>query len=130
MPFNPEDRWWQPRRPDEPVTANFLGRVLDELGADELARRAREAHFDDYFAPPEVASGMELMNLVESLQGWKRRRGPEDRRRTDAVIAAVKAGEFDGTHDESKRWEESAGGQRAMAELPPRVRKALFGEGS
>ena len=54
--------FWERRREGEP-TPTYLGRVLDELGFPDMARRAREGHFDDYFAPPEVADGMEILRL-------------------------------------------------------------------
>lgn len=118
---NTFDRWWEPRRADESVTAEFLGRVLDELGATDLAKRARLAHFDDYFAPPEVASGFELMQLVVELERWARSTNRHNRLRAREVIKAVKAGEFDGTTEESARWEASKDGQEAMATVDPKL---------
>lgn len=123
------ERWWELRREGEP-TAAYLGRVLDQLPVGNMARRAREGHFDDYFAPAEVADGMEILRLVNELHGYASRPATprNDRLRIRAVIAAVKEGEFDGTKEESDRWAASADGQRAMAELPPEVRRKLFGE--
>ncbi|MDQ3934685.1 MAG: hypothetical protein M3340_08660 [Actinomycetota bacterium] len=102
--------------------------MLDECGLPDLARRAREGHFDDYFAPAEVADGMELLRLVKELNEAKGpRSNPPQRARIKVIIAAVKEGEFDGTPEEGRRWAESADGRRAMAEFPPDVRERLFG---
>lgn len=109
------ERWWEPRRDGE-MTTMFLGRVLDELGADDLARRAREGHFDDYFAPSEVADGFELIRLVRELQRWGRGTNRHNRTRAKAVMEAVKHGEFDGTTEESARWQASKDGQEAMSD--------------
>lgn len=122
------ERWWEPRRPDEPVTAEFLGRVLDELGAAHLAARARLGHFDDYFAPSDVADGFELVRLVNELERWARKTNREARLRAQLVVLAVKIGEFDGTRRESARWEVSKDGQDALAGLPPAVRERMFGD--
>jgi hypothetical protein len=110
----PIERWWEPRRLDEPVTAEFLGRVLDELGTADLAHRARLGHFDDYFAPAEVADGFELIRLVRELQGWGRGTNRVARLRARVVIDAVKRGEFDGTREEAQRWAASLDGQEAL----------------
>jgi len=111
------ERWWKPRRDDEVVTAEFLGRVLQELGATEIAARARLGHFDDYFAPSEIADGLELIHLVTELDRWSRGTNRAARLRARVVIAAVKEGEFDGTKAESDRWAASADGQTAFNAL-------------
>lgn len=111
----PIERWWQPRQPGE-MTTVFLGRVLDELGATDLAKRAREGHFDDYFAPADVADGFELIRLVRELQRWGRGTNRVARLRARVVIEAVKRGEFDGTPEESARWEASKDGQEALSD--------------
>lgn len=108
---------WERRRPGEP-TPSYLGRVLDWIGGlADMPRRAREGHFDDYFAPPEVADGMELLRLVAELQRRKTKLGPVGRRRVDAVVEAVKEGEFDATREESDRWAASKDGQEALRML-------------
>lgn len=122
-------RWpWEPRGPGEP-TANYLGRVLDGVGGlGDMPRRAREGHFDDYFAPADVGDGMEMIRLVSELNRRRTKLGPAGRARVELVIDAVKEGEFDGTSEESARWAASKDGQDAMNELPPQMRKALFGD--
>lgn len=108
---------WEARRAHEP-TADYLGRVLDEfLGLQDMAARARAAHFDDYFAPPEIADGMELLRLVRELNAIARGTNRAHRLRIREVVAAVKTGEFDGTREESDRWSASKDGQEAMAFL-------------
>jgi hypothetical protein len=123
------EMWWERRRDGEP-TATYLGRVLDEVPVGDMAKRAREGHFDDYFAPAEVADGMEILRLVNELEVYANTPATprNERPRIRAVIAAVKEGEFDGTREESARWQQSADGQRAMAQLPPEVRRTMFGE--
>jgi hypothetical protein len=93
----------------------YLGRVLDDyLQLPEMARRAREGHFDDFFAPPEVADGFELIRLVKELNAIARGTNRVKRLKIREVVAAVKNGEFDATEEESARWEASADGQAAM----------------
>jgi hypothetical protein len=108
---------WEGRRPNEP-TADYLGRVLDEfLGLQEMAARARAAHFDDYFAPPDIADGLETLRLVRELHAIARGTNRAHRLRIREVVAAVKSGEFDGTRAESDRWAASKDGQEAMRML-------------
>lgn len=108
---------WEHRRPGE-LTTVYLGRVLDDyLELPEMARRAREGHFDDYFAPAEVADGFELIRLVKELNVIARGTNRAERLRIREVTAAVKDGEFDGTPQEAARWEASADGQAAMSDL-------------
>lgn len=118
---------WERRRQHEP-TADYLGRVLDDyLGLDELAGRARMAHFDDFFAPREIADGAELLRLVGELERAKTKLGPDRRRRVDEVIDAVKTGEFDGTREESDRWAASKDGQDALHELADAIYRGRRG---
>ena len=106
--------WGGGRRPGE-QTPNYLGRVLDWVGGlGDMPRRAREGQFDDRFAPPEVADGLEILHLVHELERRKRKLGPESRRRVALVVAAVKAGEFDATREESDRWAVSKDGQDTL----------------
>lgn len=119
---------WERRRQGEP-TAEYLGRVLEDyLGFPEMASRARMGHFDDYFAPKEVADGLEIIRLVNELHGKEQVVRKADRPRIREVIEAVKTGEFDGTKAESDRWVASKDGQEAMAEFPPELRRKLFGD--
>ena len=116
----PFERWWEPRRAGE-LTTEFLGRVLDDAGQPDLARRARQGHFDDYFCPPEVADGMETIRLVVELDraAHSPRTNREGRERLLAMIEGVKSGEWDATKDESDRWAASKDGQdtfRALVE--------------
>lgn len=122
------DLAWEGRRAHEP-TADYLGRVLDEfLGLQEIAARARAAHFDDYFAPQEIADGMEHLRLVRELNAIARGTNRAHRLRIRDVVAAVKAGEFDGTREESDRWSASKDGQEAMALLRSDPESAAFVE--
>jgi hypothetical protein len=107
---------WERRRPGE-LTTVYLGRVLDGLELGDLARRAREGHFDDYFAPADVATGFELHELVAELARVARGTNRARRLRIREVIAAVKDGEFDGTLEESERWAASKEGQETFQEL-------------
>lgn len=113
--------WWERRRSGEP-TPTYLGRVLDALGFPSMARRAREGHFDDYFAPPEVADGMEILRLYNELHGKLSVVGKSSRPRIQAVMEAVKTGEFDATKEESDRWAASKDGQETMRMLLPKER--------
>jgi hypothetical protein len=108
--------WWELRRPGE-QTPMYLGRVLDELGFADMARRAREGHFDDYFAPAEVADGMEILRLYNELGSKEQVVRKSERPRVRAVIEAVKTGEFDATKEESDRWAASKDGQETFAAL-------------
>jgi hypothetical protein len=109
-------RWWQPRRDGEP-TADYLGRVLDDLGHPNMADRARRAHFDDFFCPPEIDDGANIHRLVFEVTDWARSASREQRHRAVAVIDAAKDGEFDGTWEEADRWAASADGRAAFREL-------------
>lgn len=109
--------WWEARREGEP-TADYLARVLAELGLPKLAAKASLKHYDDYFCPPEVDDGMNIHHLVADLQNALPGMHPVGRReRTKQVIEAAKNGTFDGTKEEARAWEESAEGKAAMAEL-------------
>jgi hypothetical protein len=106
------------RRPGE-LTTEYLGRVLENyLGLHDMAKQARLGHFDDYFAPREVADGLEILRLVRKLELAARAQqasGQRDRmRRTLEVRNAVKSGEFDATKEESDRWAASKDGQETM----------------
>ena len=108
---------WERRRSGE-LTPIYLGRVLDWVGGlGDMPRRAREAHFDDYFAPPEVATGMELHMLVAELELRSRRLSYIQRQKINAVIKAVKTGEFDATREEAQRWGQSKEGQETFRML-------------
>ena len=108
---------WETRRPGE-LTPVYLGRVLDWVGGlRDMPRRAREGHFDDFFAPPEVADGLEILHLVKELQRRKTKLGPVARRRVDAVVGAVQDGAFDATPEESDRWAAGADGQATFRAL-------------
>lgn len=108
---------WETRRPGE-LTPMYLGRVLDWIGGlDDMPRRAREGHFDDFAAPPEVADGLELHRLVVELERRKGRLTRVRRIQVTTLIAAVKEGEFDATAEESRRWAVSAEGQATFRML-------------
>jgi hypothetical protein len=119
---------WERRREGE-LTPNYLGRVLDEAGLPDLARRAREGHFDDYQAPDEAADGLEIIRLASLLReaaaqttdpaGNPYTSTTQAIRRGRVVIIenALRRGEFDATKAESDRWAASADGQRTFAHL-------------
>lgn len=107
---------WERRRSGE-LTPMYLGRVLEAVELGDMPRRAREGHFDDFAAPADVADGLELIHLVTELERRKRKLGPAGRDYIDAVIVAVKEGEFDATPQESDRWAASADGQATFRQL-------------
>ena len=96
--------------------------MLDALGFPDMARRAREGHFDDYFAPPEVADGMEILRLYNELRGKLTVVRKSERPRVQAVMEAVKTGKFAATKAESDRWAASKGGQDTLKALLPKER--------
>lgn len=110
--------WWEGRRSNE-ITAEYLGRVLDQVPVGDMADRARKGHFDDYFAPAEVADGMEILRLHSELHEWASKpvTPRNERPRIRAIAEAVKEGEFDGTKAESDRWAASKDGQDAFRSL-------------
>lgn len=117
-----QTRWWEPRRDGE-ATADYLARVLEELGAPALAARARAFHYDDYLCPPDVDDGANIQRLVLAVCAWADTHGQPHRARV--VAEAAKHGEFDGTSEESGAWARSEDGQAAFRELvasppPPR----------
>jgi hypothetical protein len=117
-----DECWWEPRRPGERTFA-YLARVLDELGADQLAANARAAHYDDFECPEEIDDGLNMHRLIRDLDSWARGTNRAARFRTRVMIAAVKAGEFDSTKEESDRYAASARGQRDMVGLLDSIRK-------
>lgn len=123
------ESWWEPRREGE-ATADYLARVLDELGAGELATQARACHFDDYRCPPDVDDGMNIHRLVHGVKVWALHHPAaapsatppvSDRAaliaRVRAVVNAAFAGEFDGTTEESRAWAETPEGRATFREL-------------
>lgn len=113
----PIEPWWERRRPNE-LTPDYLGRVLEAAGLPDLAWAARRAHYDDFFAPAEIADGMELLRLVADLRAAAKAE-PERAEAIAVIENAVKCGEFDGTSAESERWVQSEDGQAALRELTP-----------
>ena len=109
-------RWWEPRRDGEP-TNDFLARVLDQLGAADVAAKALAYHYDDYLCPPDIDDGANMQRLVAAITDWSRSSTRARRDRAQVLAQAVKNGEFDGTRAESVAWAESADGQETFAEL-------------
>lgn len=114
--------WWESRRDNE-ATAEYLARVLDELGNADMAARARLAHFDDYFCPDDVDDGANILRLVVELRDWARSATRDQRHRAHVLIEAAEDGEFDGTSQEARQWAASPDGQatfRAFTRLARR----------
>lgn len=110
---------WETRREGE-ATAAYLGRVLDDSGLPELAAKAKLAHYDDYFCPPEVDDGMNMHRLLADLEhsiSPNSRAASKRVRRIRALQDAVKDGEFDGTREESEAWGQSPDGQATFQAL-------------
>lgn len=108
------NRWWEPRKNGEP-TAEFLGRVLYQLGATELAINARAFHYDDYRCPDHIDDGGNINRLVRDVARWAQTR--DSRNLAVTVVEAAMVGEFDGTQEESVAWAHSAEGQEVYAEF-------------
>jgi hypothetical protein len=108
--------WWESRR-DYESTADYLARVLTDLGAEDLADKARLGHFDDYFCPEPVDDGANIHRLIAEVAGWARSATRDQRRRALEVIAAAKDGDFDGTKAESERWAASPTGRAVFREF-------------
>ncbi|HEY2763389.1 MAG TPA: hypothetical protein VGJ13_05165 [Pseudonocardiaceae bacterium] len=108
--------WWETRRDGEP-TATYLARVLDDLGAADVATQARRFHFDDYFCPESVDDGANIHRLVFAVEDWARSATRDQRERARVVSAAAKTGEFDGTREESQQWAASSDGQAVFQDL-------------
>lgn len=106
-----------PRRPGE-STAIYLGRVLDNLGLNDMADRARLFHYDDYFCPNDIPdAAMNINRLVKELSEHKENADDEDAVHIQEVIELAMDGEFDGTKEESAQWAKSPDGQAAFNEL-------------
>jgi hypothetical protein len=94
----------------EPTTEK-LAKALEAAGAPEsMIKKAREGYYDDYkshLAFPEMQLHHDAH--VAGLEGIK---------------AAVEAGEFDSTKEESDEWARSEEGQAAFAELTKRPNRA------
>lgn len=108
--------WWERRRSGEP-TATYLGRVLEDLGARDLATKARRCHYDDYFCPDKVDDGFNIHRLISELVDWSRSATRDQRDRAKVMIQAATDGEFDGTREESEQWAASETGQEVFREL-------------
>jgi len=110
-------KWWVPRQPCE-STPLFLARVLQAVGLDDMAHRARLGHYDDFVCPPDIMDGMEVQHLVAELTTAATNAKPKPRRKDiEAIIEAVKEGEFDATEVESKAWAESEDGLATFNQL-------------
>jgi len=109
-------RWWEPRREGED-TAEFLTRVLSDLGAYDLAEKARLYHFDDYRCPDDIDDGANINRLVQAVTDWSRSVSRTARDRAKVLIDAAKNGEFDGTREEADQWAQSPDGAATFAEL-------------
>jgi hypothetical protein len=95
----------------EPTTEK-LAKALEAAGAPaEMIKKAREGYYDDYKSPlafPEMQ-----LHQDAHIAGL------------DSIKAAVEAGEFDATKEESDEWARSPEGQAAFEELTkPRQNRA------
>lgn len=114
--------WWQ-LEPFEirrgASTSEYLARVLNACGLQELAGRAAAKHFDDYFCPPEVDDGMNMHRLIGELDRAVKAVSSDSSlvARIGRIRAAVLDGEFDGTKAESDQWARSPEGRAVMEEL-------------
>lgn len=106
--------WWAPRRDDE-STAEFLGRVLDELGAPDLAANARAFHYDDFRCTLPDDIGNNIHRLITEVEEWAA--AHHQPRRARVVMEAARQGEFDGTLEEARAWQASPEGQSIFGEL-------------
>lgn len=109
-----DEMWWAPRRPGE-ATAGYLARVLDDLGARDLARNARACHYDDFRCPDHIDDAMNIHRLIADVQGWAVANSYPRRART--VMAAAVNGEFDSTAAEAQAWARSPEGRSVWQEL-------------
>ena len=109
--------WWERRRANE-TTADYLGRVLDEVGLSAMATNARRAHYDDYFAPAEIDAGDNMSRLVRDLgEAMRAVHLRALREQIRSIRRAVINGEFDGTRQESQRWMAGKEGQDTLHDL-------------
>lgn len=116
-----DEQWWAPRRDNEP-TAEYLARVLDDLGATQLAANARAYHYDDYRCPDHIDDAMNIYRLILDIEAWAVTHNHP--RRARIVAAAARFGEFDGTADEATAWAASPEGQATFAQLYANARQA------
>lgn len=116
MTEQPWTPWWETRRGNEP-TNDYLSRVLDELGAPEIAANALAYHYDDFFCPDEIDDGANIHRLVRDVDNWSRRATQNQRDQALQLIEAAKNGEFDGTREEAAAWGRSADGQATYRDL-------------
>jgi hypothetical protein len=86
-----------------------LANALDEIGLNDLAERAKDDEFNDFFSP----HAFPIMKLVEELNqpSVKHKFGVK------RMIERVKRGDFDGTQAESEAWKASPEGKKAMRDL-------------
>jgi hypothetical protein len=92
-------------------TTEKLAQALEAAGAPAIMiQRAREGYYDDYKSSIPFPE-MQLHNDA-NLAGL------------EGIKAAVEAGEFDATKEESDEWARSEEGQAAIAELTKRPNRA------
>lgn len=124
--------WWWERRRDNELTPDYLGRVLADVGLEDMAAAARMGSYDDW----HDGDGMGSIRLVADLREAAREvADPQGhpymlttkqlrRERIAAIENAVKRGEFDATNAESDRWAASKVGQETIQAMTPAVREA------
>lgn len=108
------ERWWEPRTDNE-LTADYLGRVLDDLGATEMGDAARRFDYDDYRCEHPDDVGNNINRLVADLVAWGLSHNQP--RRCRIVVQAAIDGEFDGTKAEAAAWAQSPEGRATFEEL-------------
>lgn len=95
-------------------TSELLAKRLDEVGLTEMAQRAREDAYHDYFSPatfPSIQLEHDLLEARDACDDRVRAVKIEDIRQDHLE------GKFDADLAESDEWAESPDGQEALAML-------------
>jgi hypothetical protein len=96
-------------------TSEHLAKVLESVGLDKMAARAREDMYHDFLSEldsPGLTLEAELRNAVAACPDKERAAKIEDIRQRH-----IQDGEFDASPEESEEWAESPEGQATFARL-------------